>query len=231
MSGMMAMMANNVQRARRPVFDLDAANFTAMPVNGTIVNGFPLTVVNSGGTIVRSNNNGGTFVQTYNYPYDYISGGPNYETGKSYTVFLAYKLILGTSDSFGRLLTTANWPGTNGNWIMGSYNSRPKTFYPNISVSLSLYDLDDIWHLDFATWNTSTYTGTLYATTNTAPVNYTHQLVSTNGGGFNGLRLFSFPNDTYPHRGHIAFVKVYDGVLTLPEMQSLHTTHKARFGY
>jgi len=31
--------------------------------------------------------------------------------------------------------------------------------------------------------------------------------------------------------GNIAFVKVYNGVLSLSDIQSLHATHKARFGY
>ena len=227
----MSMMANNFQRARRPVFDLDAANFTGVPTNGTIVNGFPLSVANLYGTLSRNSNNGGSFVNqnTTSYQYDYISGGPNYETGKSYTVFMAYKLIAGTNDPFGRLLTATIY--NNKDWIMGSYNSQPKTFYPNTPVSLYTYPLDDIWHLDFVTWNTSTYTGTLYATTDTGPTNYLRISTDSSGGGFNGLRLFSLSTGNYPHRGHIAFVKVYDDVLTLPEMQSLYNTYKARFGY
>jgi len=31
--------------------------------------------------------------------------------------------------------------------------------------------------------------------------------------------------------GNIGFVKVYNGVLTLAAIQSLHATYKARFGY
>ena len=31
--------------------------------------------------------------------------------------------------------------------------------------------------------------------------------------------------------GNIAFIKVYNGILTLAEIQALHATYKTRFGY
>ena len=231
MSGMMAMMASNVQRrtGARLVYDLDAANFTALPTNGAIVNGFPLIVTNPTGTLALASDNGKSFYKSYDGGSDYISGGPNYVTGQSYTVFMAYKLIyLG-----GRLLNTAD--SSVKDWFMGSYVNNPRAFYPNINVNLPepahVY-YDTLWHLDFATWDTSTYTGSLYTSTSSAPNESVNFWRSTNsfGGGFNGLRLFNGPGQQ-TQTGNIAFDKVYDGVLTLPEIQGLHATHKARFGY
>jgi hypothetical protein len=51
------------------------------------------------------------------------------------------------------------------------------------------------------------------------------------GGGFNQLRLFSRAAGTEVQSGNIAFVKVYNSVLTLAQSQSLHAKYKARFGY
>ena len=132
MSGMMAMMASNVQRrtGARLVYDLDAANFTAVPTNGTIVNGFPLTVSNPTSTISLASDNGKSFYKSYDGGSDYIFGGPNYVTGQSYTVFMAYKLsYLG-----GRLLSTQD--NSVKDWFMGSYTNNPRAFYPNFNVNL-----------------------------------------------------------------------------------------------
>jgi hypothetical protein len=72
-----------------------------------------------------------------------------------------------------------------------------------------------------------------YIATNVAPT-------TTNGtrnasAGFNGLRLFGrFVNSTTSTEavtGDVGFVKVYNGALPLVDIQALHATYKARFGY
>jgi hypothetical protein len=234
MGGMMAMMASNVQRqtvaasafAATLIYDLDAANFTAVPNNGITVNGFTLSVANTGSSIAYNSGNGGYFSKSNSVGTDYIYGGPNYVTGQSYTVFMAYKL---SATSSGRLLNTQN--ETPKDWLMGAYNGNPNTFYPNYAVNLPGSGADTVWHLDFATWNTATSNGSLYISTSTAPTSATYTVTNAAGGGFNQLRLFSRAAGTEVQTGNIAFVKVYNGVLALADIQSLHATYKARFGY
>ena len=51
------------------------------------------------------------------------------------------------------------------------------------------------------------------------------------GGGFNQLRLFSRSGNVEVQTADIGFVKAYDGILTLVEVQLLYSQYKARFGY
>jgi hypothetical protein len=208
------------------IYDLDAANFAAVPTNGTIVNGFTLTVANAGSSIAYNSANDGYFSKSNNVGTDVIFGGPNYVTAQSYTVFMAYQL---SATSPGRLLNTQSEASKD--WLMGAYNGNPKTFYPNFSVNLPGSGADTVWHLDWATWNTTTSLGQLYAATNTQPTSVAFSATSGGGGGFNQLRLFSRSGGSEVQSGNIAFVKVYNGVLTLANVQSLYATYKARFGY
>lgn len=207
------------------VYDLDAANFSAVPTNGSTVNGFTLGVVNAG-SLAWNSANGGSFVKSSSVGTDVIYGGPNYVTGQSYTVFMAYKL---SATSAGRLLNTQS--EATKDWLMGAYNGNPNTFYPNFAVNLPSSGADTVWHLDFATWNTSTSAGSLYTSTSVAPASAAYSVTNAGGGGFNQLRLFSRSSGTEVQSGNIAFVKVYNGILTLADIQSLHATYKTRFGY
>jgi len=208
------------------IYDLDAANFAAVPTNGTTVNGFTLTVANAGSSIAYNSANGGYFSKSNNVGTDFIYGGPNYVTAQSYTVFMAYKL---SATSPGRLLNTQSEASKD--WLMGAYNGNPKTFYPNFSVNLPSSGADTVWHLDWATWNTTTSLGQLYAATNTQPTSVAFSATSGGGGGFNQLRLFSRSGGSEVQSGNIAFVKVYNGVLTLANVQALYAEYKTRFGY
>ena len=229
----MAMAASNVQRTVAAsaftatlVYDLDAANYAAVPTNGSTVSGFTLTVANTGSSIAYNSGSGGYFSKSNATGTDYIYGGPNYTTSQSYTVFMAYQL---SATSAGRLLNTQN--EISKDWLMGAYNGNPNTFYPNFSVNLPSTGADTVWHLDFATWNTSTTVGNLYTSTSTAPSAVAFTATNAGGGGFNQLRLFSRASGSEVQSGNIAFIKVYDGVLTLANIQSLHATYKTRFGY
>jgi len=149
------------------VYDLDAANFSAVPTNGITVNGFTLTVANAGSSIAYNSANGGYFSKSNNVGTDVIYGGPNYATGQSYSVFMAYKL---SATASGRLLNTQSEASKD--WLMGAYNGNPKTFYPNFSVNLPSTGADTVWHLDWATWNTSTSLGQLYTATSAQPTGH-----------------------------------------------------------
>jgi hypothetical protein len=195
--------------------------FTAYDATGT----YTMSVTNAG-SISWSSTDGGTFAKSNNVGTDFIYGGPNYVTAQSYSVFMAYKL---SATSSGRLLNTQN-EGVK-DWLMGGYNGNPKTFYPNFSVNLPGSGADTVWHLDVATWNTSTSLGQLYAATNTQPTGTAFTATNAGGGGFNQLRLFSRSAGSEVQSGNIAFVKVYNGVLTLADVQSLYATYKTRFGY
>ena len=232
MSGMMAIATNNV---RLPVagvvgvalsYDLYAANYSAVPVNGSSVYGFTLSVSNAGSSISWNSANGGVFRKTNNVGTDYITGGPNYATGQSYSVFMAYKLA---ATSTGRLLNTAN--ETPKDWLMGGYNGFPNTFYPNFAVNLPSSGADTVWHLDVATWDSATSTGKLYTATSTPPVSAAYSVTNAGGGGFNQLRLFSRAAGSEVQSADIGFVKVYNGVLSLSDVTTLYATYKTRFGY
>ena len=181
---------------------------------------------NNASSVTYNSADGGSWGKTSSLGTDWILGGPNYVTGQSYTVFVAYKL---SATSSGRLFNTSSEAVKD--WTMGSYNGNPNSFYPNFTVNLPSSGADTVWHLDWATWNTSTSTGTLYTSTTTAPTTYAYRVTNAGGGGFNQIRIFNRAGGGETQTGNVAFVKVYDGVLSLSTIQSLHATYKARFGY
>ena len=226
---MMHYMSHKLSSGPATIYDLDAANFSAVPTTGVSKDAtgvYTLTVANANSSIAYNSANGGSWVKSSSAGTDYIYGGPNYATGQSYSVFMAYKL---SATSSGRLLNTQNEASKD--WLMGAYNGNPNTFYPNYTVNLPSSGADTVWHLDVATWDTVTSTGKLYAQTNTEASTATYSVTNAGGGGFNQLRLFSRAAGTEVQSGNIAFVKVYNSVLTLAQIQSLHATYKTRFGY
>ena len=235
MSGIMQAAVGNWKRtvaaASGPalVYDLDAANYSAVPVNGSTVAGtgaFTITVANAGSSISWQSDSGGVFRKSNNVGTDTIYGGPNYVTGQSYSVFMAYKRI---ATSSGRLLNTQSEASKD--WLMGLYNGNPDTFYPNYSVNLPGSGADLVWHFGWATWNTTTSLGQLYTATSAQPTSVAFSSTNGGGGGFNQLRLFSRSSGSEVQTADIGFVKVYNGVLDLATVQSLYATYKARFGY
>ena len=211
------------------VYDLDAANYSAVPVNGSTVAGtgaFTITVANAGSSISWQADSGGVFRKSNATGTDVMYGGPNYVTGQSYSVFMAYKRI---ATSSGRLLNTQSEASKD--WLMGLYNGNPDTFYPNYSVNLPGSGADLVWHFGWATWNTTTSLGQLYTATSVQPTSVAFSSTNGGGGGFNQLRLFSRSSGSEVQTADIGFVKVYNGVLDLVTVQSLYATYKARFGY
>jgi len=234
MTGIMMSTLGNWKAAAGPaapdlVYDLDAANYSAVPVNGSTVAGtvaYNITVANAGSSISWQSANNGLFRKSTNSGTDVMYGGPNWVTGQSYSVFMAYRRIA-TSD--GRLLNTQSEASKD--WLMGLYNGHPNTFYPNFSVNLPSSGADLVWRFGWATWNTTTSLGQLYTATSTQPTGTSFTGTNAGGGGFNQLRMFSRSAGTEVQTADIGFVKVYNGVLTLAEIQSLYATYAARFGY
>ena len=230
MTGVTALMTSYGTSLPTLVYDLDAANYSAVPVNGTsdATGTYTLSVANTTSRISWAADNGGVFRMTgaSGTSADYIYGGPNYVTGQSYTVFMAYKRSV---SSGGRLLNTQSEASKD--WLMGLYNGHDQAFYPNFAVNLPSSGADLFWHLDFATWDTSTSLGQLYSATSVSPSSVAFSATNAGGGGFNQLRLFSRASGSEVQTADIGFIKVYNGVLTLANVQSLYTTYKARFGY
>ena len=211
------------------VYDLDAANYSAVPVNGSTVAGtgaFPITVANAGSSISWQATNEGLFRKSTSLGTDVMYGGPNYVTGQSYSVFMAYRRI---ATSSGRLLNTQSEASKD--WLMGLYNGNPDTFYPNYAVNLPGSGADLAWHFGWATWNTTTGLGQLYTATSSQPTGTSFTGTNAGGGGFNQLRMFSRAAGSEVQTADIGFVKAYNGVLTLANVQSLYATYAARFGY
>jgi hypothetical protein len=195
----------------------------AAPTDAT--GNYTLSITNAG-SITYSSANGGSWLKSNSVGTDVIYGGPNYVTGQSYTVFMAYKL---SATSPGRLLNTQSEASKD--WLMGAYNGNPNTFYPNYAVNLPSTGADTVWHFGWATWNTTTSLGQLYIATNTQPVGAAYSVTNAGGGGFNQLRLFSRSAGSEVQTGNIGFVKVYNGVLDLATIQSQYATYASRFGY
>jgi hypothetical protein len=213
------------------VYDLDAADYSDLPVNGSTVagaGGFPITVSNSTSRLSWGSSDGGvfTFTGASGSTTDTMYGGPNWVTGQSYSVFMAYQR---TATASGRLLNTQNEASKD--WLMGLYNGNPNTFYPNITVNLPGSGADLVWHFGWGTWDTSTSLGQLYTATNTQPTGTSFTATNAGGGGFNQLRLFSRASGSEVQTGNIGFIKVYNGVLDLTTIQAQYATYASRFGY
>ena len=213
------------------VYNLDAANYSALPVNGSTVAGtgaYPITVTNTTSRLSYSATNGGifSFTGTGGSTTDVMYGGPNWVTGQSYSVFMAYQATTGVN---GRLLNTNN--ETSKDWLMGLYNGNPNTFYPNGTVNLPSTGADLVWHFGWATFNTATSVGQLWIATNTQPTTFTYTATNAAFGGFNQLRMFSRSGGAEPQTANIGLVQAYSGVFTTADIQGLYAQYKARFGY
>jgi hypothetical protein len=213
------------------VYNLDAANYSALPVNGSTVAGtgaYPITVTNTTSRLSYSATNGGifSFTGTGSSTTDTMIGGPNWVTGQSYSVFMAYQATTGVN---GRLLNTNNEASKD--LLMGIYTGNPNAFYPNGTVNLPSTGADLVWHFGWATFNTSTSVGQLWIATNTQPTTFTYTATNAAFGGFNQLRMFSRSGGAEPQTANIGLVQAYSGVFTTADIQGLYAQYKSRFGY
>jgi hypothetical protein len=187
---------------------------------------YTITTTNAGATIVYNSANGGVFRKTTSSGTDSMVLGPNYVTSQSYSVFMAYKL---SATSAGRLLNTASEASKD--WLLGAYSGNPNAFYPNFSVNLPSTGADTVWHFAWGTWNTGSSLGQLYTATSAQPTSTSFTGTSGGGGGFNQLRLFSRAGGSEVQTADIGMIRVYNGVVTLAQVQSQYAAFKARFGY
>jgi hypothetical protein len=235
MGGIQGMVMNN--RGSSPlVLDLDAANYSAVPVNGTTIagsGGYPITVLNPTPRISWNSANGGVFRVTTASTNNFLTFGPDFSSStQAYTVGMAYKWNGATA---GRLLNanTASPDFLMGIW--GSPAERMDIAFAGTFIGVNTTVADTAWHFIWFTC-TGTVSATRsksYIATNTAPTG-TNGTGSTNGG-FNGLRLFgrytSSVNITEQVDADVGFVKVWNKELSLAEIQAEHAAYKTRFGY
>jgi len=225
----------SVAPAPNLVMDLDAANYSAVPIDGSIIagaGGFAITVLNPTPKISWNAANGGVFRVITASTNNFMTFGPNYGSAQAFTVGMAYKW---NGNLGGRLLNanTASPDFLMGLW--GSGGCKMNIAYGDAFVGSSADTADTNWHF---IWFTNTGSAGAsraksYIATNTAP-SATYGTGATNNG-FNGLRLFGrFVNSTTITEqvdADVGFVKVWNSELTLAQIQAEHATYKTRFGY
>ena len=223
------------------VYNLDAANYSSIPTNNSTdlgTSSYTVTTNTPNSRITWNSANGGVFRSNFGGDGigDYIIGGPNFSSTQSYTVFMAYKLNTasaagGSTANYGRLLNSNTGSP---DWLMGGYSAYPKVFYTNgVTINLTGAARDTVWHLDFVvvSGTGASKRADLYSATSSQPTTTT--FTSTNSGisGFNSLRLFAKSDGNECAPGDIGFVKVWDGALSLSDIQSQYALYKTRFGY
>jgi len=237
MSGaMMSYMATSVSSGPNPVLNLDAANYSAVPTNGSTIAGtgaYAITVTNPTPRISWNSANGGVFRVTTASTADFLTFGPNYGSAQAFTVGMAYKW---NGTTINRLL---NANSASPDFLMGLWSGNGGTMniaYGDVAfVGVSNTAADTAWHFIWFT-NSGSAGATKaksYIATTTAP-STTNGTGATNNG-FNGLRLFGrYLNATTSSEqvdADVGFVKIWDGELTLAQIQAEHAKYKARFGY
>jgi hypothetical protein len=220
------------------VVNLDAANYSAVPVNGSTIagsGGYAITVANPTPRISWSSSNGGVFSVTtaVTNTSNFFTFGPDYTSAsQAYTVGMAYKWngLMG-----GRLL---NANTSTPDFLMGLYAAScvmNVVFGGSAFIGPSNTAADTNWHF---LWLTCTGTvsasrAKTYIATNTQPTGT--YATGANLTGFNGLRLFGrYVNATTISESvdaNVGFVKVWNKELSLSEIQTEYATYKTRFGY
>jgi len=217
------------------VLNLDAANFSAVPVNGTTIDGtggYTITTYNPNSSMSWSATNGGIFRKTTTDTSDFLAFGPDYSaTSQAYTVMMVYK----SGSTAGRLLNSNT---ADPDWLMGIWGSPSNVqniFFNGSFVGASNTAATGAWTFQWATYNgvPASAVSQNYVATNSQPTT-TFGTGSTTGG-FNGLRLFGrYASPTTISEVGVydtALVKVWSSVLTLTQIQAQWAAYKTRFGY
>jgi len=216
-----------------PVLNLDAADYSAVPVNASTIAGsgaYPITVLNPNSRISWNAANGGVFRVVTASTADFLTFGPNYGSAQAFTVGMAYKW---NGTTINRLL---NANSASPDFLMGLWSGNGGVIniaYGDAFVGPSNTAADTAWHFIWFT-NSGSAGATKaksYIATTTAP-STTNGTDATNNG-FNGLRLFGrFVNSTTSSEAvdaDVGFVKVWNSELTLAQIQTEHATYKTRF--
>lgn len=226
----------DVQVATPPdlVLDLDAANYATVPVNGTVIAGtgaYVVTTLNPSSTMLWSALNGGIFRKTADTDTDFLTFGPDYSvTTDAYTVMMIYR---SQPPSAGRLL---NANSDSPDWLLGLWGNGTALqdiFFNGSFVGANNTPANDDWQFIWATYNgdPGTPVSQSYVANSTMPT--TTFGTNSTTGGFNGLRLFGrYLNATTSSEvptADVGVVKVWNGVLTLAEIQAQWTAYHARF--
>ena len=217
------------------VLSLDAANYSAIPVDGTTIvgtGGYTITTLNPGGSMTWSATNGGIFRKISDTDTDFLTFGPNYSaTSDSYTVMMIYRSQPG---ALGRLL---NANSAAPDWLAGLWGNSggvQNVFYNGNFVG-GTTPADNAWQFIWATYNgnSGSPVSQNYVANSTVPT--TAFGTDTTNGGFDGLRLFgryaSPTASTEVPTADVGLVKVWDSVLTLTQIQAQWSIYKTRFGY
>lgn len=223
------------------VFDLDAANFSDAPTNGSkdATGTYTLTVNNASSTIGWSSSNGGIFTKSASTATDNIVVGPN-TTSANYSVFMAYQPQAISSGGQGRILST----NSGQDWLLGTYAPSPgsgtmymNVYYPGSEVWLSHDASDANWHFIWATYNYTSGVANLYIASSTVnntvgptAVYKTVTFAANSNRGFNQFILWCRPGPSEASRGNIGFIKSYSGPLTVTDVQNLWGLYHNRFG-
>jgi len=218
------------------MLDLDAANYNAIPVDGTTIageGGYTITTLNPNSSMSWSATNGGIFRKTANTDTDFLTFGPNYSaTSADYTVMMIYRsqpCILG-----GRLL---NANSASPDWLLGLWENSGyvQDVFFNGSFVGGNTPANNNWQFIWATYNGDSGSpfSQNYVANSTIPT--TTFGTDTTSGGFNGLRLFgrydSPTTSSEVPTADVGLVRVWDKVLTLSQIQAQWTAYKTRFGY
>ena len=218
------------------ILDLDAANYTTVPVNGTTIAGsgaFTITTLNPSGSMSWDPANGGIFRKTAPTGTDFLTFGPDYSaTSQAYTVMMVYR---SQPSSAGRLL---NANSAAPDWLLGLWDSPSyvqNVFYNGSTFVGATSAADNNWQFIWATYNGNPGSPLSQSYVANATIPTTTAGTDTAGGGFQGLRLFgrydSPTGSSENPTSDVGLVKVWDGVLTLSDIQSTWSTYKTRFGY
>ena len=217
------------------VLELDAAAYSAMPIDGTVLPGTGsavINVLNPHSSMTWHSANGGIFRKTDQDGADFMTFGPNWATGtQPYTVMMIYRSVGTTSAESGRLLNTNDYSP---DWLLGLWGSPAylqNIFYSEGFVGSSNDPADGGWQMIWATQDGSGAAQSFVANT-AAP--QLHGTVESGASGFNRLRLFGrYAGDTASSEvptADVGLVKVWDSVMTLSQIQTQWNTYRNRFG-
>lgn len=214
------------------ILNLDAANYSAVPTNGSTLPGsgnYTVTVNNAGSSMSWNSANGGIFRKTSTTTTDFMTFGPDYSsTTQPYTVFMVYR----SGSTAGRLL---NANSASPDWLMGVWDSPSNIqdiFFNGAFVGASNTAADGTWRFGWFIFDGSNLTSA-YAAGSSQPTTTFGTRAGT--GGFQGLRLFGRYSTASASVevpvADCALVQLYSSALTLTQVQSLWSTYRTRFGY
>jgi hypothetical protein len=230
-SPFMDMSTNNATVTNAGTTTTTASAPTLSAPNADLLN-TSVTKRNTNSSMAWATTTGGIFRKTTTNTADFLTFGPDYSaTSKAYTVMMVYR----TGSTAGRLL---NANSASPDWLMGVWGSPSHVqniFFNGNFVGASNTAATGAWTFQWVTYNgrPAAAVSNSYVATSSQPT--TTFGTGSTSGGFNQLRLFGrFVDSTTISEVGVydtALVKVWDGVLTLAQIQAQYAAYKSRFGY